>query len=202
MCFHVFSKFGDIFDEDHFIESLRKHVRVVKELPEDVFLRFDYNISTIPNMRTKAFSPPSYYLQQVLPKMLELGYVLLPFFPFLEVMSDTWNLGMPCTCLHLFFIPWHRAIRIAPFSNRLAHSVPSDVQSLRCLANYEALRFSESIRILGENMVDRMIKRSSLTGGKYVSVHLRFEEVLLKFILGEHILLLFSLGYDDCVLCV
>lgn len=51
-------------------------------------------------------------------------------------------------------------------------------------------------------MVDRMIKRSSLTGGKYVSVHLRFEEVLLKFILGEHILLLFSLGYDDCVLCV
>lgn len=51
-------------------------------------------------------------------------------------------------------------------------------------------------------MVGRMIKRSSLTGGKYVSVHLRFEEVLLKFILGEHILLLFSLGYDDCVLCV
>ncbi|XP_039824608.1 O-fucosyltransferase 9-like isoform X3 [Panicum virgatum] len=67
------SKFGDIFDEDHFIESLRKHVRVVKQLPEDVFLRFGYNISTIPNMRTKAFSPPSYYLQQVLPKMLELG---------------------------------------------------------------------------------------------------------------------------------
>ncbi|XP_039824607.1 O-fucosyltransferase 9-like isoform X2 [Panicum virgatum] len=116
------SKFGDIFDEDHFIESLRKHVRVVKQLPEDVFLRFGYNISTIPNMRTKAFSPPSYYLQQVLPKMLELG-----------------------------------AVRIAPFSNRLAHSVPS------------------------ENMVGRMIKRSSLTGGKYVSVHLRFEEDMVAF---------------------
>jgi len=93
-------------------------------------------------MRTKAFSPPSYYLQQVLPKMLELG-----------------------------------AVRIAPFSNRLAHSVPSDVQKLRCLANYEALRFPESIRILADNMVGRMIKRSSLTGGKYVSVHLRFEEL-------------------------
>ncbi|KAF8731003.1 hypothetical protein HU200_016883 [Digitaria exilis] len=140
------SKFGDIFDEDHFIESLRKHVRVVKELSEDVFLRFDYNISAIPNMRTKAFSPPSYYLQQVLPKMLELG-----------------------------------AVRIAPFSNRLAHSVPSDVQALRCLANYEALRFSESIRILAENMVGQMIKRSSLTGGKYVSVHLRFEEDMVAF---------------------
>lgn len=75
-CFITFSKFGDIFDEDHFIETLRKYVRVVKELPEDVFLRFDRNISAIPNMRTKAFSSPSYYLQNVLPKLLELRYML------------------------------------------------------------------------------------------------------------------------------
>ncbi|WVZ53919.1 hypothetical protein U9M48_004805 [Paspalum notatum var. saurae] len=140
------SKFGDIFDDDHFIELLRKYVRVVKNLPEDVFLRFDHNISIIPNMRTKAFSPPSYYLQLVLPKLLELGVV-----------------------------------RIAPFSNRLAHSVPPNIQALRCLANYEALRFSEPIRILAENMVDRMIKRSFLTSGKYVSVHLRFEEDMVAF---------------------
>lgn len=71
-----------------------------------------------------------------------------------------------------------------------------NIQALRCLANYEALRFSEPIRILADNMVDRMIKRSSLTDGKYVSVHLRFEEVLLKFILCGLILLLFS-SYDD-----
>lgn len=70
-------------------------------------------------------------------------------------------------------------MRIAPFSNRLAHSVPSNMQALRCLANYEALRFSDPIKNLAENMVDRMIKRSFLTGGKYVSVHLRFEEVLI-----------------------
>ncbi|XP_062181879.1 O-fucosyltransferase 9-like isoform X2 [Phragmites australis] len=140
------SKFGDIFDEDHFIETLRKYVRVVKELPEDVFLRFDRNISAIPNMRTKAFSSPSYYLQNVLPKLLEL-----------------------------------RVVRIAPFSNRLAHSVPSNMQALRCLANYEALRFSDPIKNLAENMVDRMIKRSFLTGGKYVSVHLRFEEDMVAF---------------------
>ena len=94
-------------------------------------------------------------------------------------------------------------MRIAPFSNRLAHSVPSGVQKLRCLANYEALRFSESIRILAENMVGRMIKRSSLTGGKYVSVHLRFEEVLLNFILcGLIYYYFFSPSYDDCVLYI
>uniref|UniRef100_I1QY61 O-fucosyltransferase family protein n=1 Tax=Oryza glaberrima TaxID=4538 RepID=I1QY61_ORYGL len=140
------SKFGDIFDEDHFIGSLRKYIRVVKELPEDAFVNFDHNISMIPNMRTKAFSSESYYLQKVLPKLLELG-----------------------------------AVRIAPFSNRLAHSVPPNIQALRCFANYEALRFSEPIRMLGTNMVDRMIKMSSLTGGKYISVHLRFEEDMLAF---------------------
>ncbi|KAL6642329.1 hypothetical protein ACP70R_020510 [Stipagrostis hirtigluma subsp. patula] len=140
------SKFGDIFDEDHFIETLREHVRVVKMLPEDVLLRFNHNISSIPNMRTKAYSCPNYYVQKVLPKLREIGVV-----------------------------------RIAPFSNRLAQSVPSNIQALRCLVNYHALRFTEPIRILAEDLVGRMIKKSSSTGGKYVSVHLRFEEDMVAF---------------------
>ncbi|KAH7671148.1 GDP-fucose protein O-fucosyltransferase protein [Dioscorea alata] len=140
------SKFGDIFDEEYFIKTLRNHVRVVKELPEDILQRFDNNTSNIINMRAKALSSKTYYLQKVLPKLLELG-----------------------------------AVRIAPFSNRLALSVPSKVQRLRCLANYEALQFSEPIRGLAENMVSRMVKNSSHSGGKYVSIHLRFEEDMVAF---------------------
>ncbi|XWS23386.1 hypothetical protein CRYUN_Cryun28dG0009300 [Craigia yunnanensis] len=49
------------------------------------------------------------------------------------------------------------AIRIAPFSNRLAYSVPSNIQGLRCLSNFEALRFSGPIRTLADKMVERMI---------------------------------------------
>lgn len=74
-------------------------------------------------------------------------------------------------------------MRIAPFSNRLAHGVPSSVQGLRCLSNFEALRFSEPIKGLAEKMVDRMLKKSYQSGGKYVSVHLRFEEVKFVFII-------------------
>ncbi|PKA62526.1 Uncharacterized protein AXF42_Ash009413 [Apostasia shenzhenica] len=140
------SKFGDIFDEDHFIETLKDHVRVVRELPEDILQRFDHNISSIVNLRSKAYSSKSYYLQTALPKLLELG-----------------------------------AVRIAPFSNRLALSVPSNIQALRCLSNFEALRFSKPIRELAENMVKRMLKNSSASGGKYVSVHLRFEEDMVAF---------------------
>ncbi|KAI3951511.1 hypothetical protein MKX01_018627 [Papaver californicum] len=73
------------------------------------------------------------------------------------------------------------AVRIAPFSNRLAHAVPSNTQSLRCLANYEALRFSKPIRSLAEKMFDRMIRNSSISDGNYVSVHLRFEEDMVAF---------------------
>ncbi|XP_009594772.1 O-fucosyltransferase 9 [Nicotiana tomentosiformis] len=140
------SKFGDIFDEDFFIYALRNHVKVISQLPEDVLLQFDNNISSIVNLRVKAWSSPTYYLQKVLPKLKELG-----------------------------------AVRIAPFSNRLAHSVPPNIQGLRCLCNFEALRFSEPIRMLAAKMVDRMVKRSLKTSGRYVSVHLRFEEDMVAF---------------------
>ncbi|KAH9757842.1 O-fucosyltransferase 9 [Citrus sinensis] len=79
-----------------------------------------------------------------------------------------------------------RAVRIAPFSNRLAQGVPSNIQGLRCLANFEALRFSEPIRMLAEKMVDRMVKNSSQSGGKYVSVHLRFETDMVAFSCCEY----------------
>lgn len=70
-----YSKFGDIFDEEFFMYALRSHVNVVRELPEDVLERFDNNISNIVNLRVKGWSSPTYYLQKVLPKLVELGYV-------------------------------------------------------------------------------------------------------------------------------
>lgn len=58
-------------------------------------------------------------------------------------------------------------------------NVPPRVQFLRCLANNVALRFSFPVSTLARKLVKRMIEKSSRTGGKYVSVHLRFEEVLM-----------------------
>uniref|UniRef100_A0A5B7AFA2 O-fucosyltransferase family protein n=1 Tax=Davidia involucrata TaxID=16924 RepID=A0A5B7AFA2_DAVIN len=72
-------------------------------------------------------------------------------------------------------------IRIAPFANRLAMKVPPHIQFLRCLANYEALRFSFPISALSKKLVNRMVEKSSSSGGKYVSVHLRFEEDMVAF---------------------
>ncbi|KAF5954937.1 hypothetical protein HYC85_007793 [Camellia sinensis] len=74
-----------------------------------------------------------------------------------------------------------RVIRIAPFANRLAMYIPPNIQFLRCLTNYEALRFSLPISTLANKLVNQMIDKSSSTGGKYVSVHLRFEEDMVAF---------------------
>lgn len=72
-------------------------------------------------------------------------------------------------------------IRISPFANRLSQEVPPPTQRLRCLANYEALRFADPIAKLAEKLVERMIEHSSTTGGKYIAVHLRFEEDMVAF---------------------
>ncbi|XP_021896150.1 uncharacterized protein At1g04910 isoform X1 [Carica papaya] len=74
-----------------------------------------------------------------------------------------------------------KVIRISPFANRLSFDAPPPVQRLRCLANYEALRFSNPILTLGETLVSRMKERSIDNGGKYISVHLRFEEDMVAF---------------------
>ncbi|KOM48486.1 hypothetical protein LR48_Vigan07g219000 [Vigna angularis] len=140
------SEFGDIYDEDHFISTLDGYVKVVKELPEALMERHNYNMSNITNIKVQAWSPVSYYLGVVSPILQTEG-----------------------------------VIRIAPFANRLAMSVPPHIQFLRCLTNYKALRFSSSISALANKLVYRMIKKSSRTDGKYIAVHLRFEEDMVAF---------------------
>ncbi|GLU01011.1 hypothetical protein SLE2022_183380 [Rubroshorea leprosula] len=140
------SDFGDLYDEDHFISSLKGYVNVVKELPDTLMERYDYNITNIPNFRVEAWAPVNYYLGVVYPVLRDQG-----------------------------------VIRIAPFANRLAMNVPPSIQLLRCIANYKALRFSSPISALAEKLIDRIIERSSRTAGKYVSVHLRFEEDMVAF---------------------
>ncbi|KAK8552253.1 hypothetical protein V6N13_120663 [Hibiscus sabdariffa] len=140
------SQFGEIYDEDHFIDNLKGYVNVVRELPEALMERYDHNLSNIPNFRVQAWATVNYYLGVVLPVLRDQG-----------------------------------VIRIAPFANRLSMNVPSHIQLLRCIANYKALKFSPPISSLAEKLVNRMIERSSMTGGKYVSVHLRFEQDMVAF---------------------
>lgn len=59
------SEFADIYDEDHFISTLRDLVTVVHELPEELMRTYDFNISNIPNFRAPAWASANYYLEAV-----------------------------------------------------------------------------------------------------------------------------------------
>lgn len=91
-----------------------------------------------------------------------------------------------------------RVIRIAPFANRLAMSVPPHIQFLRCLTNYRALRFSPSISSLAEKLVYRMTEKSSRTDGKYIAVHLRFEEVLMLILSFSDLVVGVNMCFSMC----
>lgn len=140
------SQFTDIYDEEHFISTLKDHVQVVRQLPEELMEVYNFNITNLPILRIQAWATSKYYSEEVYPILTKL-----------------------------------RVIRIAPFANRLAMNVPPNIQFLRCLANYKALRFSQPISTFAKKLVERMIERSSNTGGNYISVHLRFEEDMVAF---------------------
>ncbi|KAK4708370.1 hypothetical protein R3W88_029295 [Solanum pinnatisectum] len=140
------SEFGEIYDEDHFMSTLKDYIEVVKELPTELMERYNSNISNIQNLRVQAWAPPRYYLEEVYPVLFK-----------------------------------QRVVRISPFANRLSMHLPSHLQFLRCFANYEALKFSLAISELAKKLVKRMTERSSNSGGKYISVHLRFEEDMVAF---------------------
>lgn len=67
----MYSKFSDIYDEELFIKTLERDVRIVKTIPGYIMERFDYNLSNVYNFRIQAWSSINYYKDTVLPKLLE-----------------------------------------------------------------------------------------------------------------------------------
>ena len=57
------SDFGDIFDTNHFITSLRDEVRIIKEVP--VKLQSDVRKGLVLSLPPISWSNESYYLNQV-----------------------------------------------------------------------------------------------------------------------------------------
>ncbi|KAG6591228.1 O-fucosyltransferase 16, partial [Cucurbita argyrosperma subsp. sororia] len=69
------------------------------------------------------------------------------------------------------------AIQLSKFDYRLANRLETDLQKLRCRVNYHALKFTDPIQKMGENLVQRMRARSN----HYIALHLRFEPDMLAF---------------------
>ncbi|XP_010258363.1 PREDICTED: uncharacterized protein At1g04910 [Nelumbo nucifera] len=133
------SDFGDIFDVNHFIHSLRDEVHIIKRLPKRLSQRAGYQALEMPPV---SWSSEKYYLEQILPLFSK-----------------------------------YKVIRFNKTDARLANNgLPIDLQKLRCRVNYQALKFTPQIEVLGHKLVQ--ILRGK---GSFVALHLRYEMDMLAF---------------------
>ncbi|KAL8141218.1 hypothetical protein V2J09_007239 [Rumex salicifolius] len=159
------SSFEDIFDVDHFIDTLSNEVRIVKELPDEYFWSTrEYYATGIRETRIKSaphHASVDWYLENVPPILERHGIVAIAPFS-------------------------HRLA----FDN-----VPKMIQRLRCKVNLKALAFVPHIRALGATLVsrlrfprlkgatngtryvyDRLDDLTEQGVGKYIVLHLRFDK--------------------------
>ncbi|KAL6270939.1 hypothetical protein ACE6H2_027850 [Prunus campanulata] len=69
------------------------------------------------------------------------------------------------------------AVQLTKFDYRLSNKLDSNLQKLRCRANYNALKFTDLINEMGKTLVDRMRMKSK----HFIALHLRFEPDMLAF---------------------
>lgn len=70
-----------------------------------------------------------------------------------------------------------QAVQLNKFDYRLSNKLRDDLQKLRCRVNYHALKFTDPILKMGNELVRRMRLRSK----HYIALHLRFEPDMLAF---------------------
>jgi len=70
-----------------------------------------------------------------------------------------------------------QAVQLNKFDYRLSNKLRDDLQKLRCRVNYHALKFTDPILEMGNELVRRMRKRSK----HFIALHLRFEPDMLAF---------------------
>ncbi|KAL2892992.1 O-fucosyltransferase 31 [Bienertia sinuspersici] len=143
------SSFTEVFDLDHFIDSLKDEISIVTELPADYsWSTREYYGTGIRETRIKTapvHASADWYLENVLPVLHTYGIAAISPFS-------------------------HRLA----FDN-----LPKSIQQLRCKVNFEALRFVPHIRALGDTLVSRLRYPgdfSRQSSEKYVVLHLRFDK--------------------------
>ncbi|KAJ0751582.1 putative GDP-fucose protein O-fucosyltransferase [Helianthus annuus] len=148
------STFTDIFDVNHFMEVLHNEISIVKELPS-----------------MYSWSTREYYATGIRATRIKTAPLHA---------SANWYLENVLPMLDS-----HGIVAIAPFSHRLAFdNLPKEIQLLRCKVNFQALAFVPHIKLLGDNLVQRLRSSPSTNkrtkdergSGKFIVLHLRFDK--------------------------
>ncbi|CAN8313569.1 unnamed protein product [Cochlearia groenlandica] len=169
------SQFGDIYQEDRFIEYLKDDVHIVKDLPHHLKYTNNKNLSLVTDEELVKEAKPVDYIERVLPLLKKHGMVhlfgygnRLGFDPFPFHVQK-----LRCNC------NFH-ALRFAP---KIQEAGSLLVKRIRRL---ETPRSVLDKSLLGEESVkEYSVQENQEEPLKYLALHLRFEEDMVAYSLCD-----------------
>ncbi|CAL1397564.1 unnamed protein product [Linum trigynum] len=171
------SQFGDIYQEEHFIEYLSPDIRIVKELPEELqSLDLEAIGSIVTDVDIMKEAKPSFYLKNILPLLHKNKVVHFVGFgnrlAFDPIPFDLQRLRCRCNFHALLFVPkiqeagallLRRLRNHAPYHGRLDHSLVGPYYAEPKMGGGNAVKSS-----------------------RYLALHLRFEIDMVAHSLCEY----------------
>ncbi|CAL9216642.1 unnamed protein product [Arabidopsis halleri] len=167
------SQFGDIYQEDHFIEYLKDEVNIVKDLPQHLKSTDNKNLSLVTDTELVKEAKPVDYIERVLPLLKKYGMVHLFGYGnrlgFDPLPFDVQRLRCKCN---------FHALKFAP-----------KIQEAGTLLVKRIRRFKTSRSILEEALLGESMVKNTVKGEeeplKYLALHLRFEEDMVAYSLCD-----------------
>ncbi|CAF2160051.1 BnaA07g08090D [Brassica napus] len=167
------SQFGDIYQEERFIEYLKDEVHVVKDLPQHLKSIDNKNLSLVTDAELVKEAKPVDYIEHVLPLLKKYGMVHLFGYGnrlgFDPLPFDVQRLRCKCN------------FHALKFASKIQEAGSLLVKRIR---RFETKRSRLDEALLGESMA-----KDSATGDqeplKYLALHLRFEEDMVAYSLCD-----------------
>nr|XP_010925619.1 O-fucosyltransferase 8 [Elaeis guineensis] len=171
------SQFGDIYQEEYFINYLKDDVNIVKEMPSHLqLLDIEAIGSQITDMDIMKEAKPMYFVKVVLPLLLKNGVVHFLGFgnrlAFDPLPSNLQKLRCKCNFQALKFVP-----RIQEIGSLL----------VRRIRKYESGLTELDKHLLGSYMPNTPTKGHNVSGGpaRYLALHMRFEMDMVAYSLCD-----------------
>ncbi|PUZ60368.1 hypothetical protein GQ55_4G119000 [Panicum hallii var. hallii] len=171
------NQFGDIYQEDYFVNYMKNDVRIVKELPPHLqSLDLEAIGSQVTDMDISKEAEPSELVKSVLPILQQNGVV--------HFLGFGNRLGFDSVPVHLQRLRCRCNFHALKFVPELQRAGSLLVQRLR---KVDAMQTEMDKQLFGNNMLDPAFPEDHAAGGpsRFLALHMRFEEDMVAYSLCE-----------------
>ncbi|XP_066375404.1 O-fucosyltransferase 8-like isoform X2 [Miscanthus floridulus] len=171
------SQFGNIYQEDYFVNYMKNDVRIVKELPARLqSLDLEAIGSQITDMEISKEAEPSEFVKSILPILQQNGVV--------HFLGFGNRLGFDSVPVHLQRLRCRCNFHALKFVPELQQAGSLLVQRLRQVS---AMQTEMDKQLFGNNMLDTAFAENHAAGtpNRYLALHMRFEEDMVAYSLCD-----------------